>query len=135
MIGFTDVFRRRVWAMAWICALEMCIGAPAFAATGPATAPVSFRREIAPVLVERCVKCHGAEKSKGKFRLDSFERMKKPGESKANPLVAGKPEESEIYRLITAADEEDRMPKKSEPLPPGQVALIRAWVQQGAKFD
>jgi hypothetical protein len=96
---------------------------------------VSFSREVAPILLKQCVGCHGAEKTKGKYRLDSFERLMKAGESKDLPVVAGKPGESAIYRLITAKDEEDRMPQKADPLPAGQVAVVRRWIEEGAKFD
>jgi len=96
---------------------------------------VSFRRDVAPILVKQCQGCHGPEKSKGGFRLDSFYRLTKAGESKTAPLVAGQPGNSNLFRLITAADEDDRMPQKADPLPPAQVALIRRWIEEGAKFD
>src|SRR5690349_9412336 len=43
--------------------------------------PVSFARDVAPVLLKQCQACHGPEKSKGKYRVDSFERLMKAGES------------------------------------------------------
>src|SRR5258706_10447154 len=52
--------------------------------------PVSFIRDIAPVFVKQCQGCHGPEKSKGKYRLDSFERLMKAGESKDAPVAAGR---------------------------------------------
>src|SRR5438874_198126 len=73
-----------------------------------ATQPISFRREVAPILLAQCQKCHGPEKSKSKFRLDTFQRLGQPGESRAAPVTAGKPGQSEIYRLLTADDDEDR---------------------------
>src|SRR5881296_2703805 len=60
--------------------------------TADATA-VSFRRDIAPIVVRKCVTCHGPEKTKGGYRLDTFERLMKGGESKSPAVVAGKPEE------------------------------------------
>lgn len=100
-----------------------------------AATPVSFIRDVAPVFVKQCQGCHGAEKQKGKYRLDSFERLIKAGESKDAPVVAGKPGASAIYRLITAKDEDDRMPQKADPLPSAQVVLVRRWIEEGAKFD
>ena len=117
------------------CFLE-CGGGGALAAEVAAVAPgVSFRRDVAPILLKQCQGCHGPEKSKGKFRLDSFERLTKAGESKAAPVVAGKAEGSEIFRLIATGDEEDRMPKKGAALPAGQVTIIRQWIDEGARFD
>src|SRR5437588_11724958 len=77
-------------ALIWLV-LCLCAAPLAPAAEAPASLEtVSFRRDIAPVFVKRCQSCHGPEKSKGKFRLDSFERLMTPGESKAAPIVPGK---------------------------------------------
>lgn len=98
-------------------------------------APVSFSREVAPILVKQCQTCHGPEKSKSQYRLDTFERLSKPGKSKAAPIVAGSPAKSELYQLISTTDENDRMPQKADALPAAQIALIRRWIEQGAKYD
>jgi WD40 repeat protein len=103
----------------------------------PATqrADASFRRDVAPLLLDRCQKCHGAEKAKGDYRLDTFERLMKSGESGEPPVVAGKPRDSKLYQLITTAEDDDRMPKKSEALAASSAAAIRTWIEQGARFD
>lgn len=98
-------------------------------------APVSFSRQIAPVLVDQCVECHRAEKAKGGYRLDTFEQLLKAGDSDEASITAGKPETSELYELIVAHDDADRMPKKADALPEKDVALIRLWITEGAKFD
>jgi hypothetical protein len=100
-----------------------------------ADAPVSFKRDVAPILVKQCQGCHNAEKNKGQYRVDSFERLLRHGKSKAEPIKAGHPAESSLYRLITTADEDERMPQKADPLPAGQVATLGRWIEQGAKFD
>jgi WD40 repeat protein len=100
-----------------------------------ARAEVSFKTEVAPILVERCQTCHNAEKKKGAYLLDSFETMMKPGESKKAPIVAGRAQESHLYQLITTSDEDDRMPAKGERLTAGQISIIEKWIAQGAKFD
>ena len=78
---------------------------------------VSFVREIAPILRDKCLTCHGPEKAKGEYLLDTFELMQKPGSSKATPITAGAPDQSHLFELVTAADEDDRMPQKDEALP------------------
>src|SRR5438094_2335723 len=85
--------------------------------------PVSFSRDLAPILAKKCVACHGAEKSKGHFRLDSFEWLMKAGESKSAPVVAGQPDQSELVRRLTTTDEDARMPQKDDPVPAAQTAL------------
>jgi len=100
-----------------------------------ADAPVSFRRDVAPILVKQCQGCHNAEKNKGQYRVDSFERLMRPGKSKDAPIRAGHPKDSPLYRLITTADDDERMPQKADPLPAAQVATIGRWIEEGAKFD
>lgn len=97
--------------------------------------PVSFKGEIAPLLNRRCASCHNEENAKGRYRLDTFERLRKPGESAEKPLVAGKPEESELYRLLVESDPHDRMPQKADALPKEETELVRRWIAEGAAFD
>jgi mono/diheme cytochrome c family protein len=99
------------------------------------TGPVSFSRDIAPIFLKKCAVCHGPEKAKGKFQLHTFDLLTKGGESKEPTVVPGKPEQSKLFQLITAKDEDDRMPQKDDPLPVTQIALIERWIKEGAKFD
>lgn len=85
--------------------------------------------------MDQCVECHRAEKAKGGYRLDTLEQLLKAGDSDEAPVVAGKPEESELFELMVTHDEDDRMPKKADALPEAQVALVRQWISEGAKFD
>jgi mono/diheme cytochrome c family protein len=102
------------------------------ATTQPA---VSFRRDVAPVLLNQCQECHGPKKAKGGYRLDTFERLTQSGDSDHAPVVAGKPGDSELFNLITTGDEDNRMPKKAAALPDAQIATIKRWIEQGAAFD
>jgi len=97
--------------------------------------PVSFRKDLAPILARKCVACHGPEKSKGHFRVDSFAWLTKAGDSKSGPIVPGQPEQSELVRRLTVTDEDERMPQKDDPLPAEDIALIERWIKDGAKFD
>jgi hypothetical protein len=98
----------------------------------PPTA-VDFARDIQPILQKNCYECHGPKKTKAKLRLDSPAGITKGGESGAI-LVAGKSEHSLIVRRILGLDGDDRMPKDGDPLPTAQLALIRAWIDQGAHW-
>jgi len=79
--------------------------------------PVSFTREVSPLLARKCVTCHNAEKNKGKFRLDTFENLLKPGSSKDPSIVPAKPDESRLFTILLEKDPDDRMPQKDDPLP------------------
>lgn len=98
-------------------------------------AEISFSRQIAPVLIDQCVECHRSGKAKGGYRLDIVELLLKAGDSETAPVVAGKPDESELYRLIATHEEDDRMPKKADALPEKEVKLIREWIVGGASLD
>ncbi|WP_395749316.1 c-type cytochrome domain-containing protein [Prosthecobacter sp.] len=100
-----------------------------------AAADISFSRQVAPVLLDQCVECHRAGKAKGSYRLDSIELMLKAGDSGTAPVVPGRPDESELYRLIATVEADDRMPKKADPLPEKEVKLVRDWIANGAKLD
>ena len=117
--------------------LVMAAAAPVAAADEAAAGGggVSFSREIAPILVQKCQGCHGPQKQKGGYRLDTFERLVEPGDGEATPVAAGKPEASELFRLIVTVDEDKRMPQKDDPLPAAQVELVRRWIAEGARFD
>ncbi len=98
-------------------------------------APVSFRRDVAPILQAKCLTCHNAEKSKGGYRLHTFAELMKAGDSKEAPVAAGSATKSKLHQLLIAKDADDRMPQKDDPLPADQVRLIARWIEQGAVFD
>ena len=100
-----------------------------------AAEPVSFSRQIAPLLVEKCVECHREAKSKGGYRLDTFDQLLKTGDSGEPVIVLGSPDRSELLRRIMTDDEDERMPPKGDPLDKAEVQLLREWLQQGGKFD
>ena len=102
----------------------------------PAAAqPVSFTKEVAPLLVQKCQACHGPADPKGDYQLGTFEHLLKPGASGSAAVTAGNPDDSELLRLIASEDKGERMPKDGDPLAPEQVATIKRWIAEGAKFD
>jgi len=100
-----------------------------------ATSAVSFSRDVAPVLLRRCVSCHGEKKAESNYRLDTFDVLKKSGDFELNPVTPGDIDDSEIIRLITSDDSDERMPRGSDPLSEEDISLIRKWIEQGAEFD
>ncbi len=87
------------------------------------------------MLQQKCLVCHGPEKQKGGYRLDSFEWLLKAGDSNEAPVVSGDAGASPLYRLVTTADEDDRMPQKDDPLPGAFIAKLERWLAEGARFD
>lgn len=94
----------------------------------PLAAEVSFMRDVAPVLQRRCAGCHGAKKSKGNYRLHTFDYLKQA-------VVPKKPEESDLYLLLIEEDADSRMPQKDDPLSANETELVRKWIEEGATFD
>lgn len=113
--------------------LSLCALAAAMAHAGEP--PVSFQKTVAPLLQRRCAGCHGEDSAKGGYRLDSFTRMLQPGDSESAPVAAGKPRESELYRLLIETDANDRMPQKADALPAHEASVIERWIAQGAVND
>lgn len=95
--------------------------------------PVDFARDIRPILAGSCLSCHDSSEPQGQLRLTSQVAALKGGFS-GPAIVPGKPDESLLYQRITATDVDERMPHDDEPLPPESVALVRAWIEQGATW-
>ena len=97
--------------------------------------PVSFREQVAPILVKSCLGCHNDKKAENGLNMTTVSLLKKGGKSSgAAILVAGEPDESELI-LSVRPDAEPRMPMKLPPLTDAAIQTLETWVLQGAKFD
>ena len=90
-----------------------------------------FEKNIRPIFVAHCVKCHGPEKQKGGFRLDTQAAMKAGGES-GPAMVAGKPNESLLIKAVQFNGDIQMPPGKK--LPDDQIAALATWVKMGAPW-
>ena len=92
-----------------------------------------FAGVVAPIFENKCVSCHGAEKSKGGLRLDSLAAVLrggkddaaiKPGQSAQSPIV---------QRALLPASDDDHMPPDGKPqLSAAEIALLKWWIDAGA---
>ena len=96
---------------------------------------VEFSRDIAPILISECLACHSAEKAKGGYRVHNYAAVLEPGKSRQPSVVAGKPDESELFKRLATHDEDDRMPQDDDPLTTNQIILFREWIAAGATLD
>ena len=111
-------------------------------AIGPAAGadePVSFNRDVRPILADACYHCHGPDSAKRKagLRLDSAEGATADHEGR-HAVVPGKPEESELLeRIALDADDPAKMPPvaSNRKLDAPQAETLRRWVAQGAKYE
>ena len=91
-----------------------------------------FERNIRPVLAGTCFKCHGGERTAGKFRVDSRDALLKGGASGA-AIVPGDPDQSLLVRALRRKDDVTAMPP-DKALPAETVANFAAWVKSGARW-
>ena len=88
-----------------------------------------FETHVRPVLVEKCIGCHGDQKQSGGLRLDSRDAMLKGGDSGA-ALIPGDVSASHMIQAIRY-DGDLQMPPKNELSDAEKQALIQ-WVESGA---
>ena len=114
-------------------ALLACfLAAPALADDPP---PVSFLKDVAPILMQNCIACHNPRKSESKYTMTTFAQLAKGGVmGKGVTLTPGDPDGSYLVELCRA-DGEPRMPYKQDPLPREKLATLERWVKEGAKYD
>ncbi len=94
---------------------------------------VEFNRDIRPILSNNCFLCHGPDKGRRKAGM----RLDLEAEAKKDAIVPGKLSESELWTRINNSDVDERMPPKGskKELDAHQIALIKKWIEQGAKYE
>ena len=92
-----------------------------------------FKQQVRQVLIERCLKCHGGEKTQGDFDIASREGLMHGGKSGAS-IVPGNSKDSLLYKMVTH-EEEPPMPQKEPKLPAAQIAALAQWIDYGAPYD
>jgi hypothetical protein len=105
---------------------------------GPGDRPVSFDRDIRPILSNNCYRCHGPDdkERKADLRLDTREGLF--GDLGGHVAVAPKKtEESELLRRVLSADPGEKMPppKSGKKLTPAETELLTRWIKQGASYN
>jgi len=96
---------------------------------------VSFSAAVAPVLLEHCAGCHGADDPAGRLQLRSLATLLQGGRT-GRPVIAGKSADSLLIKKLRGIDiEGQRMPRGRPPLPDEVIAMIATWIDQGATID
>ncbi len=88
-----------------------------------------FETKVRPLLLEKCVSCHGDAKQKGALRLDSRQALLKGGDN-GPVLVPGEPQKSALIRVVHY-NGEIKMPPAGK-LKPDEIAALEQWVKNGA---
>lgn len=127
--------------MRWF--LPLLLIAPAFAQESTAIQPadpalgraVEFYQDLFPVLEAKCLACHNVKTKEGQLVLENVPAILKGGDS-GPAVVAGKPEESLLFKLAARADEPVMPPlpnsAQAKPLSPRELGILKQWIQEGA---
>ncbi len=94
------------------------------------SAATDFKTQVMPILQKKCADCHSeAKKVKGKFDINKEENY-------AENVKAGTPDASKLYTSVIAPDDDDESmpPKGKNRLTKPEVAIIKAWITEGASF-
>jgi hypothetical protein len=113
--------------------------AAAAAAPPPHADAVDFARDVRPVLERSCVGCHGPQRARSHFRVDSRDALLKGGDTGEAAVVPGHSDRSPLLRYVSGPGGDLEMPPpdkrdKFTPLSAREVQLLRAWIDQDAAW-
>jgi hypothetical protein len=100
---------------------------------------VHFARQIKPLLERSCLGCHSGNRPRGLFRIDARDAIVKGGASGEAAIVPGRSEKSPLIDYVSGNVPDSEMPPRARRgrfpgLRPDDVALLRAWIDQGAEW-
>jgi hypothetical protein len=102
----------------------------------PQKPQVSFKNDVKPIIDKNCTECHnegGVGTEASGFQTVTYETIMK-GTKYGPVVIPGHALSSSLYRLVAGkVDPSIQMPHGKEAIPPEQIVLIEAWIEQGAK--
>jgi WD40 repeat protein/mono/diheme cytochrome c family protein len=97
--------------------------------------PVSFYKDIRPILQASCHGCHQPARPNGKYEMTTYANLIKGGETEEIAVVPGDPAKSNLVSQIEVLGGKAAMPKDKPALKDADIALIKRWIAEGAKDD
>ncbi len=91
----------------------------------------TYDEDVLPIVKQHCVNCHGTDQQKGDLNLATYSALQQGGSS-GTVVAPGNPDKSRLF-LLTSHATEPKMPPKSAKIPDAQIALLKLWIEQGAK--
>jgi cytochrome c553 len=115
--------------MHWLATSLPALAATVLGALAPGE-PIDFAHDVLPLLRARCARCHTAGEHKGDVSMDTRAALigsqaVVPGDSSASPLI----------ERVTSGDPAERMPPKADPLTEKEIAVLRAWIDEGVAWQ
>jgi len=93
---------------------------------------IAYEKEIEPIFANKCLFCHSGNVIESKFDMSTYEKVMKGGKRMA-AIQAGNAAESLLYKMCSRKMTPVMPPIKEEGLTPQELALIKLWIDQGAK--
>lgn len=122
--------------VALLCSINPCwaVDAKPVKLPAPTKRTIDFAKDVKPILQRSCVTCHANGKSKGGFNFDNPHALEAGGDT-GPAIKTGRSAESLLIKLVASKDSEEVMPAKGDRLSASEVAILRAWIDQGAKWE
>ncbi len=117
------------WRRSFIAWILLALWAPQLPA-----AEDLFVQEVLPILRERCFTCHAQGTTEGGLDLSDRERAMAGGEH-GPVIVPQRSDASALIQRVSSTDESQVMPPEGSPLTPDQIAVLRRWIDAGAKWS
>jgi len=102
----------------------------------PAARTIDFTGDVKPIFENSCFRCHGTERPKSKFSLATRDAALKGGEN-GIAIFPGDSAKSPLIHFVAGLVPDMEMPPegKADPLTREQIAVLRAWIDQGAPWE
>ena len=124
----------------FVLSMFLATGVAAQDRVAPIPQTIQFNRDVRPILSENCFTCHGPDKTHRvtAFHFDVEETAKQEIGGGRFAIVPGDLEKSQLIQRVTHPDESRRMPPASTGKPrlsDHEIALLKEWIRQGAKWE
>jgi len=94
---------------------------------------IEFNRDVRPIIAKKCQVCHGAQQQMNGLRLDDSEAAMRGGYTGA-AIVPGASDQSKLIERITSDKPVFQMPPVGDRLSAAEIATLRRWIDEGAKW-
>lgn len=138
-VGYPSTVKFRGWLLVlgvpcWLGPVVPVGAQEAENAAAGGRSPLSFNRDVRPILSDKCFACHGPDEAarEGDLRLDIREAA-----ILAEAFAPGDESGSELIRRITTTDADDRMPPPDtgHSLNGQEIEILRRWIEEGAEYQ
>ena len=95
---------------------------------------VDFAHDVRPILLARCVECHGPTKAEAGLRLDQRASTLRGGDSYGPAILPGKSEESPLFKFVSREDADLKMPPEGARLSQAEIKTLGRWIDAGGAW-